>query len=87
MTPFAIVLATQALDALGLALALGHGREANPIMAALLASAGIGAVLAVKLGVGAALGIGVARVRPSLAPWFGLAGCVGCLSALRAVLG
>lgn len=38
MTPFAIVLATQALDALGLALALPFGRESNPIMAAVLAA-------------------------------------------------
>ena len=85
MTAFAVVFATQALDALGIVLALGHGREGNPLMAAVLAAGGLGALVAVKLGAGAVIAVGVARVKPSLAPWFGLVGCFGCLSALLAV--
>ena len=65
MTAFLIVFSTQALDALALPLALGRGHEANPLMSAILAAGGIGALLAVKLGAGAVLGAGVARVRPS----------------------
>ena len=87
MTAFLLVLATQALDALGLMLALGKGHEANPLMAGIIAAAGIGGLVVVKLGMGALIGVGVARVRPSMAPAFGLVGCVGCLSALFVVVG
>ena len=87
MTVALLILATQALDALALMLALHSGHEANPLMAAVLAAGGVGTLLAVKLGVGALLGVGVARVRPALAPWFGLVGCAGALSALVVRLG
>ena len=87
LVAFALILSTQALDALGLMLALGKGHEANPLMATVLAAGGLSTLVAVKLGVGALIGVGVARVRPSMAPAFGLVGCVGCLSALLAVKG
>jgi hypothetical protein len=87
VTAFLLVFATQALDALGLMLALGKGHEANPLMSAILAAGGIGALLAVKLGVGALIAVGVAAIRPGLAPWFGLIGCAGALSALVVRLG
>jgi shikimate 5-dehydrogenase len=85
MIGFALVLATQALDALGLLLALGHGQEANPLMLALLGAGGFGAVLAAKLAGGVALGAVAARRVPRAVPWLALVGCIGCLSELLVV--
>ena len=85
MTIFMLVLATQALDALGLMLALGRGTEQNPIMAAVLTAGGLGAVLVVKLALAVAMGaasVNLARHWPWVPATVGLVGCVGCLSAL-----
>jgi hypothetical protein len=89
VTAFSLVLATQALDALGVVLATGHGHEANPMMAALL-SVGAGPMLLSKMGAAVVVAVGAAylsRYWRSVPAMIGLVGCVGCLSALLAVVG
>jgi hypothetical protein len=90
VTAFSLVLATQALDALGMVLGLRYGHEANPVMAALLAAGGLGALLAVKMAVAAAMGVAaadLARYWRWVPATVGVVGCVGCLSALLVVVG
>ena len=84
MTAFLLVIATQALDALGLLAALPHGGvELNPLFAVF----GLWPLVAAKMLVAVGVGIAVARRVPSGAPLIGLVGCAGCLSELYAVAG
>ncbi len=83
MTSFALVVATQALDALGYFAAVGKGTELNPLFAAL----GLWPLLAAKMLTAVGVGIVAARRVPSGAPLIGLVGCAGCLTELFAVAG
>jgi hypothetical protein len=87
MTAFGLVFLTQAIDAFALVPALPFGHEASPLGSWVLATFGIGVVVAGKLAAGAALGVVLARWAPRHAPLLALIGCVGCLSELIVVAG
>jgi hypothetical protein len=83
-----LIIATQALDALALVLAWGHGIEANPLMAASIRVVGLGGIIALKVLAGSAVAAVVWRAgfrhRGGIV-LICLIGCIGALSALLAL--
>lgn len=88
MLRFGIILGAQLADAAAFGLAVqrvGIGGEANPVMAAIFTSGGLGAVLALK----AAGGTVAAVLGPRLGRWWLLpagAGLAGAATALTVLL-
>jgi hypothetical protein len=83
-----LIVATQALDALALVVAWGHGVEANPLMAATIRVVGLGGIVAIKILAGSAVAAVVWRAgfrhRGGIV-LICLIGCIGALSALLAL--
>ncbi len=88
MTLSLLVVAGQVADGLAYQLANGHGVELNPGMALLIGVAGPHAILALKTVFGLVLGIGAKALdrHPHVVAWLAVAGFVGAMTELLAVV-